>query len=147
MFKFLRLIIKFQVLQLDPTSLLCPWNSQARILEWVAIPFSRGSSCGVGCHFLLQGIVGVAKFIFFSSHRDEENTFTAGGGLRACKQLKQAPGPGLAWRGGRSPGRARGPAAALGRWWGAAGPVAGRLPRHGVGRPRPRAGLDRKSVV
>ena len=23
---------------------LCPWNSPARILEWVAIPFSRGSS-------------------------------------------------------------------------------------------------------
>ena len=27
-----------------PTRLLCPWNSQARILEWVAIPFSRRSS-------------------------------------------------------------------------------------------------------
>ena len=25
------------------TSLLCPWNFQARILEWVAIPFSGGS--------------------------------------------------------------------------------------------------------
>ena len=24
--------------------LLCPWNLQARILEWVAVPFSRGSS-------------------------------------------------------------------------------------------------------
>ena len=24
--------------------LLCPWNSPARILEWVAIPFSKGSS-------------------------------------------------------------------------------------------------------
>ena len=24
--------------------LLCPWNSQARILEWIAIPFSRRSS-------------------------------------------------------------------------------------------------------
>ena len=85
--------------------------------------------------------MGVAKFIFFSSHRDEENTFTAGGGLRACKQLEQAPGPGPARRGGRSPGRARGPAAALGRWWGAAGPVAGLLPLSGVGGPRPRAGF------
>ena len=30
---------------LHPTRLLCPWDSQARILEWVAIPFSRVSSC------------------------------------------------------------------------------------------------------
>ena len=29
---------------LQPTRLLCPWNSQAQILEWVASPFSRGSS-------------------------------------------------------------------------------------------------------
>ena len=29
---------------LQPTNLLCPWDLQARILEWVAIPFSRGSS-------------------------------------------------------------------------------------------------------
>ena len=27
-----------------PARLLCPWILQARILEWVAIPFSRGSS-------------------------------------------------------------------------------------------------------
>ena len=27
-----------------PTRLLCPWDSPAIILEWVAIPFSRGSS-------------------------------------------------------------------------------------------------------
>ena len=27
-----------------PTRLLCPWDLQARILEWVAISFSRGSS-------------------------------------------------------------------------------------------------------
>ena len=27
-----------------PTRLLCPWDFQARILEWVAISFSRGSS-------------------------------------------------------------------------------------------------------
>ena len=26
------------------TRLLCPWDFQARILEWVVIPFSRGSS-------------------------------------------------------------------------------------------------------
>ena len=24
--------------------ILCPWDSQARMLEWVAFPFSRGSS-------------------------------------------------------------------------------------------------------
>ena len=29
---------------LQPTRLLCPWNFQARILEWVAISYSRGSS-------------------------------------------------------------------------------------------------------
>ena len=29
---------------LQPARLLCPWISQARILEWVAVPFSRGSS-------------------------------------------------------------------------------------------------------
>ena len=27
-----------------PTVLLCPWIFQTRILEWVSIPFSRGSS-------------------------------------------------------------------------------------------------------
>jgi len=27
-----------------PARLLCPWNSPGTILEWVAIPFSRGSS-------------------------------------------------------------------------------------------------------
>ena len=30
--------------KLQPTRLLHPWGSQARILEWVAISFSRGSS-------------------------------------------------------------------------------------------------------
>ena len=29
---------------LQRTRLLCPWNSSARILEWVVIPSSRGSS-------------------------------------------------------------------------------------------------------
>ena len=29
---------------LQPARLLCPWIVQAKILEWVAIPFSRGSS-------------------------------------------------------------------------------------------------------
>ena len=28
----------------SPTRLLCPWDSQARILEWVAVSSSRGSS-------------------------------------------------------------------------------------------------------
>ena len=27
-----------------PTRLLCPWDFQARILEWVAIPSAKGSS-------------------------------------------------------------------------------------------------------
>lgn len=72
-----------------------------------------------------QGTAGVAKFIF-SSHGDE-NTFTAGGGLRACKQLEQAPRPGRVRTGSMPPGRARGAAAAHRRWWGAAGP--GRAPR------------------
>ena len=30
---------------MDYIACLCPWVSQARILEWVAISFSRGSSC------------------------------------------------------------------------------------------------------
>ena len=30
--------------RLQPTRLLCPWYSQTRIFEWVAIFFSRGSS-------------------------------------------------------------------------------------------------------
>ena len=29
---------------LEPARLLCPWDSPARMLEWVDIPFSRGSS-------------------------------------------------------------------------------------------------------
>ena len=29
---------------LQPHGLYSPWNFQARILEWVAFPFSRGSS-------------------------------------------------------------------------------------------------------
>ena len=29
---------------LQPTRLLCPWDLQARILEWVVMPSSRGSS-------------------------------------------------------------------------------------------------------
>ena len=28
----------------QPTRVLCPWNFQARILKWVAISYSRGSS-------------------------------------------------------------------------------------------------------
>ena len=28
--------------RLWPSRLLCPWDFQARVLEWVAIPFSRG---------------------------------------------------------------------------------------------------------
>ena len=29
---------------MQPARLLCPWDSQARTLEWVAMPSSRGSS-------------------------------------------------------------------------------------------------------
>ena len=29
---------------LERSRLLCPWNSPGKILEWVAIPFCRGSS-------------------------------------------------------------------------------------------------------
>ena len=29
---------------LQPTRLLCPWNSPGKSIEWGAIPFSRGSS-------------------------------------------------------------------------------------------------------
>ena len=29
---------------MEPARFLCPWDSQARILEWVAFPFSRGAS-------------------------------------------------------------------------------------------------------
>ena len=28
----------------EPTKVLCPWDFQARVLEWAAIPFSRGPS-------------------------------------------------------------------------------------------------------
>ena len=31
-----------------PTRLVCPWNFQARVLEWVAISFSRASSWSRG---------------------------------------------------------------------------------------------------
>jgi len=30
--------------ELLPSRLLCPWDSPNRIMEWVAIPFSKGSS-------------------------------------------------------------------------------------------------------
>ena len=39
-----KLCLTLQSHELQPTRLLCPWISQARILEWVAISFSRGSS-------------------------------------------------------------------------------------------------------
>ena len=29
---------------MEPVRLFCPWDFRARILEWVVIPFSRGSS-------------------------------------------------------------------------------------------------------
>ena len=36
--------LTLQPLGLGPARLLCPWDSPGRNLEWVAIPFSRGSS-------------------------------------------------------------------------------------------------------
>ena len=42
---------------LKPTRLLCPWNSQAGILEWVAMPFSSGSSRPRDRNFV-SGIAG-----------------------------------------------------------------------------------------
>ena len=33
--------------QTAPARLLCPWDAQARILDWVAVPSSRGSSPGI----------------------------------------------------------------------------------------------------
>ena len=39
---------------LQPTRLLCPWDLQARILEWVAISFSRGIFQTQGLNRCLQ---------------------------------------------------------------------------------------------
>ena len=36
---------------LQPTGLLCPWDSQARILEWVAISFLQGNLPDPGIEF------------------------------------------------------------------------------------------------
>ena len=75
---------------LYPTRLFCPWNSQARILEWVAISCSRGISwprdwtqisCIAGrffsiwaigkssCDWIIECIIGMVKNI----NRWEEN--------------------------------------------------------------------------
>ena len=42
--KLLQSYLTLQPHRLKPARLLCPWISQARILAWVVIPFSRGSS-------------------------------------------------------------------------------------------------------
>ena len=42
--KLLQSYLTLQPHRLEPAKLLCPWISQARILAWVVIPFSRGSS-------------------------------------------------------------------------------------------------------
>ena len=42
--QLLSLVPLFVTLGLQPTRLLCPWVLRARILEWVAIPFSKESS-------------------------------------------------------------------------------------------------------
>ena len=36
-------IVSDSLQPMDCTRLLCPWNFQGRTMEWVAIPFSRGS--------------------------------------------------------------------------------------------------------
>ena len=40
---FSHLVVSDSLQPLQPARLLCPWDFLARILEWVAIPFSRGS--------------------------------------------------------------------------------------------------------
>ena len=46
--------ISLQPYVLWPTRLLCPWDSPARIVEWVAMPTSSGSSPPRNLQRLLQ---------------------------------------------------------------------------------------------
>ena len=66
--------------------LLCPWDSLARILEWVAILFSRGSSqprtenhiscvfC-IGGRFFTQWAIGEALLVLLNSYKFPLNMF------------------------------------------------------------------------
>ena len=47
---------------LQPTTLLCPWNSQARKLEWIAKPSSRGI-------FLNPGFLHCRQILYRLSHQ------------------------------------------------------------------------------
>ena len=62
--------------------LLCPWDPQARILEWVAISFSRGifSTQGWNPH-LLHWQVGSLPL---SHQRSPNFSFNLGGKKRQC---------------------------------------------------------------
>ena len=42
----------------------CPWDSQARILEWVAVPSSKGSSPLSRCHCTLKRPVTFINHLF-----------------------------------------------------------------------------------
>ena len=70
-----------------PASLLCPWDFQARTLEWVAMPFSRGSSqpsdrtqvsCIAGRLFTVWATRGPNKLVIITkklqTHRYREQT-------------------------------------------------------------------------
>ena len=68
--------------RLQPTRLLCPWESQARILKWVAISFFRGSSqprgrthvsCIVGRFFTIWATGAVHIFPVAISRHPHQN--------------------------------------------------------------------------
>ena len=50
--------------------LLCPWDSQTRILEWVAIPFSRGSSWPRESNL---GLLHCRQILYHLSHQGSPN--------------------------------------------------------------------------
>ena len=65
-----------------PTRLLCPWDFPARVLEWVAMPFSRASSqtrdqtqvsCTAG-GFFTSGATRAAQFIHRPLGKSETHT-------------------------------------------------------------------------
>ena len=53
---------------MSPSSrFLCPWDSQARILEWIAIPFSGGSSLSQGSN---PGLLHCRQILYCLSYRE-----------------------------------------------------------------------------
>ena len=87
----------------DPIRLLCPWIFQARILEWVAIASSRGSSqprdqTGISCVSWTTGR-------FFIQARISLNILLAPGGLDSTSHLCHQR-PGASWTCERHPTRA-----------------------------------------